>query len=81
MNGEFVIQKSLIPFTQIGVDLTGEQVNKLLKVSGRLEGIIRNVSARDRYFLTAPFIGQMQTAANDESNKRSRHHQLSHSNY
>ena len=36
IDGEFVIRKSFIPFTQIGVDHAGEQVNKLLKVSGGL---------------------------------------------
>ena len=81
IDGEFVIRKSFIPFTQIGVDHAGEQVNKLLKVSGGLEGITKNVNARDRLFLTAPFIGeivaQMETAANVESNKRTRHYQLS----
>ena len=36
IDGEFVIRKSFITFTQIGVDHAGEQVNKLLKVSGGL---------------------------------------------
>ena len=81
IDGEFVIRKSLIPFTRIGVDHAGEQVNKLLKVSGGLEGIAKTVNARDRFLLTAPFIGeivsQMEAAANVESNKRTRHYQLS----
>ena len=63
------------------IDHAGEQVNKLLKMSGALEGITKNVNARDRFFLTAPFIGeivaQMEAAANVESNKRNRHYQLS----
>ena len=54
--GGFVVQKSDIPFTAIGVDHAGEQVNKILKINGGLVGISHNVNARDRFFLTAPFI-------------------------
>ena len=58
VNCEFVIQKCSIHFTQIGVDHAGEQVNKLLKVSGGLDRITKSVNDRDRSFLTAPFISE-----------------------
>ena len=37
--GGFVVQKSDIPFTAIGVDHAGEQVNKILKINGGSVGI------------------------------------------
>ena len=43
--GGFVVQKSDIPFTAIGVDYAGEQVNKILKINGGLVGISNNVNA------------------------------------
>ena len=49
--------KSDIPFTP--VDHAGEQVNKILKINGGLVGISHNVNARDRFFLTTPYIAEI----------------------
>ena len=79
--GGFVVHKSDIPFTAIGVDHSGEQVNKILKISGGLVGISHNVNARDRFFLTAPYIAEitkeMKIAGDVADNSRKKHHQLS----
>ena len=79
--GGFVVEKSHIPFTAIGVDHSGEQVNKILKINGGLVGISHNVNARDRFFLTAPYIAEitkeMKIAGNLADKSRKKHHQLS----
>ena len=76
-----MVQKSDIPFTAIGVDHADEQVNKILKINGGLVGISHNVNARDRFYLTAPYIAnitkEMKIAGNIADNSRQKHHQLS----
>ena len=79
--GGFVVQQSDIYFTAIGVDHAGEQVNKILKINGRLGGISHNINSRDRFFFTAPYIAnitkEMKIAGNIADNSRKKHHQLS----
>ena len=41
-NGQLSVQKRKIPFTSIGVDHAGEQINKLIKVDGGLTGMSSN---------------------------------------
>ena len=57
--GGFLVQKSDIPFTAIGVDHAGEQVNKILKINGGLVCINHNINATGRFFLTAPYIANI----------------------
>ena len=47
--GEFSVQKTPIPFTALGMDHTGEQVNKMIKIEGGLTGVSRNENARTLY--------------------------------
>ena len=51
--GEFTVQKTPIPFTALGMDHTGEQVNKIIKIEGGLPGVSRNENARARYFINS----------------------------
>ena len=57
--GNLSVTKSKIPFTSIGVDHAGEQVNKILKSDGGLCGISSNENARTRLLLIAPIIAQI----------------------
>lgn len=57
--GGFTVKKSQIPFTAIGPDHAGEQENKVLKVQGGLRGIANNENARNRFFLVAPVLSQI----------------------
>ena len=57
--GEFSVQKTPIPYTALGMDHAGEQVNKIIKISGGLIGVSRNENARARYFLTVPIISKI----------------------
>ena len=79
--GGFVVQNSDIPFTAISVDHAGEQVNKILKVNGGLVCISHNVNARDRFFLTAPYIAnitkEMKIAGKIADNSCNKPNQLS----
>ena len=57
--GEFSVQKTPIPYTALGMDHAGEQVNEVIKIEGGLTGVSRNENARTRYFLTAPIISKI----------------------
>ena len=52
--GDFMVTKSGIPFTNLFVDQTLEQLIRELKVAGGITGITQNASALDRFFLIAP---------------------------
>ena len=52
--GDFMVRKSGIPFTNLFVDQTLEQLIREVKVAGRIKGITQNIDARDRFFLIAP---------------------------
>ena len=72
--GEFSVQKTPIPYTALGMDHAGEQVNKTIKIEGGLTGVSRNENARTRYFLTAPIISKI--ASNFKApNTAKKHHQ------
>ena len=76
---EFSVQKSLIPFTAIGADHAGEQVNKVLKVEGGIIGISNNTNARLKFFLTAPLLAdlanEMETQMLTVKKERTKHHE------
>lgn len=77
--GNFSVTKSKIPFTSIGVDHAGEQVNKILKSDGGLCGISSNENARTRLLLIAPIIAQITEelkSAGRSSASAPLHHQL-----
>ena len=52
--GDFIVTKSGIPFTNLFVDQTLEQLIREVKVAGGITGITQNVDALDRFFLIAP---------------------------
>ena len=52
--GDFMVRKSGIPFTNLFVDQTLEQLIREVKVAEGIMGITQNVDARDRFFLIAP---------------------------
>ena len=53
-NGNWVVNKTSIPFCAIGADYALEHLNRGMKVAGGLVGITLNENARVRFFLTAP---------------------------
>ena len=55
-SGHFCIQKSRIPFTALGRDHAGEQMNKRLKIEGGIKGITHNENARTIYFVIAKIL-------------------------
>ena len=59
VEGEFCVKKNDTPFTAIGVDHAGEQINKIMKIDGGLTGISNNENARNRYFLTVPLLANI----------------------
>ena len=80
LSGEFTIQKSRIPFTAIGSDQAGEQVNRELKTSGGITGITRNENSRTRQILIAPILAdishRMINQVSASSSTYLRHHQF-----
>jgi len=52
--GDFMVTKSGIPFTNLFVDQTLEQLITELKVAGGITGITQNEAALDRFFLIVP---------------------------
>ena len=53
--GNFSVNKTLIPFSVTGVDHPVEQENRAVKVLGSIKGIANNWKALDEYFLTVSF--------------------------
>ena len=54
VSDEFCIQKTRIPFTAIGCDHAGEQVNRELKTCGVITGIARNETVETGKYLLHP---------------------------
>eukprot|EP00057_Strongylocentrotus_purpuratus_P007692 XP_011662166.1 PREDICTED: uncharacterized protein LOC105437364 [Strongylocentrotus purpuratus] len=52
--GDFMVTKSGIPFTNLFVDQTLEQLIREVKVAGGITGITQNEEALGRFFLIAP---------------------------
>ena len=76
--GNFVVNKSDIPFCAIGPDHGIEHVNRSMKVSGGLVGITLNEAARSRFFLVAPELSRLAQKAKDlicvKKESTSQHH-------
>ena len=58
-SGNFSVNKTLIPFSAIGVDHAIEQENRAVKVLGGIKGIANNQKALDEYFLTVSQMGNI----------------------
>ena len=80
--GEFSVQKSMIPGTAIGRDHAEEQEVGKLKSRGGIKGITRNENSRIRHFLVAPILSviteEMESMGNGQQLEKNRklHHQL-----
>ena len=57
--GNFSVNKTLIPFSAIGVDYAIEQENRADKVLGGIKGLPNNRKALDEYFLTVSEMGNI----------------------
>ena len=80
MQGNWVVNKNAdVPFCCIGADHALEHINRAMKVSGGLVGITLNASARNRFFLTAPYMAllseQAEKMAGEPSESLKRHHE------
>lgn len=81
-NGNWVVNKnSEIPFCGLGADNALEHVNRSMKVSGGLVGIILNPSACAKFFLIAPELALLADQAKDmagvSTKIQDKHHDLS----
>ena len=80
--GNFSVNKTLIPFSAIGVDHVIEQENRAVKVLGGIKGIANNRKALDEYFLNVSEMGNIIQDFCDvfniqtEAPKRTQHYQL-----
>ena len=68
--GDFSVNKTVIPFSAIGVDHTIEQENRAIKVLGGLTGIANNWKAPHEYFLTVSETGNIIQDFCDVFNKQ-----------
>lgn len=79
--GNFCVNKNMIPFCSTGVDHAIEHVNRMMKVKGTLSGITLKPGARARFFLVAPVMSklseQVHGIAWSSGNRRQKHHELS----
>ena len=77
---DFSVNKTLIPFSAIGVDHTIEQENRAIKVLGGITGIANNWKALHKYFLTVSEMGNIIQCdvfnKQNEAPKRTQHYQL-----
>lgn len=56
MDGNWVVNKNVVPFCATDPDHAPEQVNRSMKVSGGLVGITLNESARKKFLVTPELI-------------------------
>ena len=78
--GNFSVQNTDILGSALGIDHAGEQENKKLKIQGGLIGITRQQISRDRYFLIAHIVSEIDKEMREMSGcarkERSQHHDL-----
>ena len=60
MERNFNVQKIDIPGVAFGCDHADEQVNREDKTRGELKGLTRNQNSRNRHYLAAPVLAQLQ---------------------
>jgi hypothetical protein len=81
MTGNWVVNKSLVPFCAIGADHALEQTNRMMKVAGGLVGITLNARARTKFFLVAPELARLveeaRSMAGTSKIQINHHHELS----
>ena len=61
--GNWVVNKTNIPFCAVGPDHALEQVNRSMKVAGGLIGITQKANARTKFFLIAPEMANLADQA------------------
>ena len=80
-NGNWVVNKTSIPFCAIGADHALEHLNRGMKVAGGLVGITLNENARVCFFLTAARLNcladEANTMASVKTKSTEKHHSLS----
>ena len=80
-NGNWVVNKTSIPFCAIGADHALEHLNRGMKVAGGLVGKTLNENARVSFFLTAPRLkclaDEAKTMASVKTKSTEKHHSLS----
>jgi hypothetical protein len=77
MEGNWVVNKHMVPFCAIGPDHALEQVNRMMKVAGGLTGITLNPYARTKFFLVAPELARLAEEARnmaDLPKTKAKHH-------
>ena len=79
--GNWVVNKTHVPFCAIGADHALEHVNGSMKVSRGLIGITQNPHARTKFFLIAPELARLAIEAEEMAgysrNSKVSHHALS----
>ena len=79
--GNFVVNKSNVPYSAVGPDHAIEHANRSMKVTGGLIGITLNENARNRFFLIAPELARLsdeiQQTGSSSQVIRAQHHELS----
>ena len=63
MEGNWVVNKKMVPFCAIGPDHALEQVNRMMKVAEGLIGIWLNTYAHTKLFLVAPELARLAEEA------------------
>ena len=81
-SGNFSVNKTLIPFSAVGVDHAIEQENRAVKVLGGIKRIANNQKALNEYFLTISEMGNIIEDfcevfnIHSEAPKRTQHYQF-----
>lgn len=79
--GQFVVNKSMVPFNALGADEALEHENRRLKVQGGLVGITLNENARARFFLADPELTRIAVATENmigfANKQKHTHHDIS----
>ena len=67
ISGNWIVNKNQnVSYCCIGADHALEHVNRMMKVSGGLIGITLNDEARNRFFLTAPYMTLLAKEAEEK---------------
>lgn len=81
MEGNWVVNRSLVPFCALGADEALEHQNRKLKVRGGLVGITLNENARNRFFLANSELTRIASETDRmmgcHKTEQSKHHEVS----
>lgn len=79
--GNWVVNKSQVPFCSLGADEALEHENRAMKVTGGIVGITLNENARTRFFLSSPelirLVKEAKEMAGFQTTDKKKHHELS----